>query len=436
MRVRFWGTRGSIATPGPSTVRFGGNTSCVELTTASGELFVFDCGTGARMLGHALTPPTRARFLVSHSHWDHIQGFPFFTPLFVPANEFDVYAPRGSDRSLHEVLAGQMEFTYFPVELTQLPARITYHELTEGSHQLGGVQVFAHYLHHPAPTLGYRVETPEGVVVYLSDHEPYSESLWRGDAPEGRLESILHDGDRRHARFMTDADLVIHDAQYTPEEYRQRKTWGHSTYEYVVELAAVAGVRRVALTHHDPMRDDRAVEEIEKRARAIAEKRGAAMEVFCAFEGMTVDVASSGTRRPFTLDTAPLAPVTEGLHVLLVDDDPDVRRLAKRALTREGHSVTEAPNGRVALEMIAQTLPDFVVLDLDMPEVGGLDVLKSLRAREQTARLPVLILTARDDEQSTRAGFDVGTTDYLGKPFSMPQLAARVRACIARGAMR
>jgi DNA-binding response OmpR family regulator len=124
------------------------------------------------------------------------------------------------------------------------------------------------------------------------------------------------------------------------------------------------------------------------------------------------------------------------LDVLLVDDDPDVRRLAKRALTREGHRVTEAPNGRVALEMIAETLPDFVVLDLDMPELGGLDVLKSLRAREATARLPVLILTARDDEQSTRAGFDVGTTDYLGKPFSMPQLAARVRACIARGAMR
>ena len=440
MRVRFWGTRGSIATPGPSTVRFGGNTSCVEVRAAAGELFVFDCGTGARLLGLELSateaPPTRAHFLISHSHWDHIQGFPFFTPLFVPANEFDVYAPRGSDRSLHEVLAGQMEFTYFPVELTQLPARITYHELTEGEHQIGGVRLFAQYLHHPAPTLGYRLETDDGVVVYLSDHEPYSESLWRSDAPDGRLESILHDGDRRHARFMTDADLVIHDAQYTPEEYRTRKTWGHSTYEYVAELAAVAGVRRVALTHHDPLRDDRAVEEIERRARAVVATRSAATDVFCAAEGLVVDVTPRGARRPFTLDTAPLAPVTQGLRVLLVDDDPDVRRLAARSLTREGHSVVEAPNGRVALQMIADAPPDFVVLDLDMPELGGLDVLKALRARAETMRLPVLILTARDDEQSTRAGFDIGTTDYLAKPFSMPQLAARVRACIARGAMR
>ena len=149
MRVRFWGTRGSIATPGPATNHFGGNTSCVEVTTNDGHRFVLDCGTGARPLGvywmdHA-AKPVRASMLIGHAHWDHIQGFPFFAPLFVPGNAFAVYAPTGEEGSLHKVLAGQMEFTYFPVDLAQLPATLTYHALTEGVHQIGGAQVEAQF---------------------------------------------------------------------------------------------------------------------------------------------------------------------------------------------------------------------------------------------------------------------------------------------------
>jgi phosphoribosyl 1,2-cyclic phosphodiesterase len=138
MKVRFWGTRGSIATPGPGTNHFGGNTSCVQVTTADGNILIFDCGTGARPLAAALMveteEPVRANILIGHTHWDHIQGFPFFSPAFVEGNTVAIYGPEGSRGSMHDVLAGQMEFTYFPVALDELPAAITYHELTEGIH--------------------------------------------------------------------------------------------------------------------------------------------------------------------------------------------------------------------------------------------------------------------------------------------------------------
>lgn len=437
MRVRFWGTRGSIATPGPGTNYFGGNTSCVELTTVAGDLLIFDCGTGARPLGAELMAsgkrPLRGSILLGHTHWDHIQGFPFFTPVFLPDNEFAVYAPAGSGRSLHEVLAGQMEFSYFPVELSQLPATITYHDLAEGTHEIGGVRVVSQYLHHPAMTLGYRVEADDVVVVYLTDHEPFSETLWRGDVEPGHLESILHGGDRRHAGFMANADLAIHDAQYTPEEYRSKKTWGHSSYEYVVAVAATAGVRRLALTHHDPTHDDTFVAEIEQRARAVAEKCGSPIEVFCAYEGCDLSVKPQAAMQPFRLATASLSVASpRSLRILVVDDDRDVRLLAIKALKQDGHAIFEASNGLDALRIVDERHPDLVVLDLVMPKPDGMEVLKVLRSKPETAHLPVLILSALGDESSTRAGFDVGATDYLTKPFTIPQLTARVRACLAR----
>jgi CheY-like chemotaxis protein/phosphoribosyl 1,2-cyclic phosphodiesterase len=420
-------------------MHFGGNTSCVELRAPDGALFVFDFGTGARPLGADLVRrggPIRAHLLIGHTHWDHIQGFPFFAPLFGSGNELAVYAPREGQRSLHDVLAGQMEFTYFPVELNQLPAVITYHDLSEGVHEIAGVRVVTKYLQHPAMTLGWRLEAAGRAVVYLVDHEPYSDVLWQRDAPVGRIESIVHDGDRRHATFMKGADLVIHDAQYTPEELQAKRTWGHSTYEYVVELAMAAGVKRVALTHHDPAHDDAMVSLIEQRAKALVTARGSAMDVFCAYEGCEVDVGEGGTLAPLAWEASPegMAAANRSLRVLIADDDRDMRALAAVALKRDGHAVTEAADGREALRMITERKPDFLVLDLEMPEIGGFDVLRALRTQPSTAKLPVLILTARHDEESTRFGFELGATDYLTKPFTMPQLAARVRACMASAA--
>ena len=438
MRVRFWGTRGSIATPGPATNHFGGNTSCVELTTDGGGLLIFDCGTGAHPLAVELMAngkkPINANILLGHTHWDHIQGFPFFSPAFVKGNSAAIHAPEGSRGSLHHVLAGQMEYTYFPIELDQLPAAISYHDLTEGIHTIGGARVATQFLNHPAVTLGYRVEADGVAVVYLVDHEPYSDELWRAGAERGLVESILHDGDRRHAKFMAGADLVIHDAQYTPEEYPAKKTWGHSTYEYAVQIAAAAGVRRIVLTHHDPGHDDAFVAGIERKARALALQLGAELDVSCAYEGYEFAVKQRATLKPFVAADPSQASVAQRrFHILAVDDQPEMLTLIVRALQDEDqYTVGKATSGAEALRMIDEHMPDLVVLDYKMKGMDGMAVMKSLRARAETQALPVLMLTAMTDEPSTRAGFDAGVTDYVTKPFSVPQLTARVRACLAR----
>src|ERR1700737_5186360 len=178
MRGRFWGTRGSIAPPGPGPNFFGGNTSCVELTTANGDLLIFDCGTGAHRLAAELMAQGKgaisASILLGHTHWDHIQGFPFFSPAFVKGNSVAIYGPEGSRGSLHDVRAGQMEVTYFPIELTQLPAGTPAHDLTEGIRTIGGARVATQFLHHPAMTGGYRGEADGVAVVFRVDPEPFS----------------------------------------------------------------------------------------------------------------------------------------------------------------------------------------------------------------------------------------------------------------------
>jgi CheY-like chemotaxis protein/phosphoribosyl 1,2-cyclic phosphodiesterase len=437
MRVRFWGTRGSIATPGQDTVHFGGNTSCVELTTNDGQRIVLDCGTGARPLGEhwmASAPkPIRASILIGHTHWDHIQGFPFFAPLFVPGNELSVYAPHGEGTSLHQVLAGQMEFTYFPVELEQLPAALKYYDLTEEISQISGAQVESQFLNHPATTLGYRIHADGVVVVYLADHEPYSETLWRHDAPPGEMASILHAGDHRHARFMSGADLVIHDAQYTPEEYRAKKNWGHSTYDYAVGVASAAGVRKLVLTHHDPRHNDVFLADLEDRAREVLRGYGVSAEVLCAYEGLDLKIEplpGSQPAQPTVASTHLLR--ASGQWILVVDDDAAHRSVAKLILERSHFNVQEAAGANEALAVLEKLTPDLMLLDMVMPGRDGLEVLKTIRAKPETAHMPVILVTSNDNEVTAEACFAAGATDFIAKPFTLPQLIARVRACLAR----
>jgi CheY-like chemotaxis protein len=326
-----------------------------------------------------------------------------------------------------------MEFTYFPVDLNQLPATITYHDLNEGIHTIGGARVVTQFLNHPAMTVGYRVEADGVAMVYLVDHEPFSDELWRAGAERGRIESILHEGDRRHARFMADADLVIHDAQYTPEEYPAKKSWGHSTYDYVVQIAAAAGVRRVALTHHDPNHDDAFVADIEHRARTLAAQHGTGLEVFCAYEGCELVLEPRASLRPFVTQARFQASVAQRrFRILVVDDQADMLALIARALEDEQYIVGTATSGLEALRMIDEHIPDLLVLDYKMMGMDGMAVMQTLRAEPGTRQLPVLMLTAMTDEPSTRAGFDAGVTDYVTKPFSIPQFTARVRACLTR----
>lgn len=345
----------------------------------------------------------------------------------------DVYAPEGGKNSLQKILAGQMEHTYFPVELAELPATISYFDLGEGNFKIGDASITTQYLNHPAITLGYRVECDKAVVVYVTDHEPFAETLWRKGTEPGKIESILHEGDRRHAKFMTGADLVIHDSQYTTAEYPAKKNWGHSTYEYVVGIAAAAGVRQVALTHHDPGHDDAFVKEIEADAQRLAKRLSSHLQVLCAYEGCAISLGTGkGNKSDITNEAIVSGKSKVGLRILLVDDDNTLRNLTKAALEREGYEVIEAIGGENALQLLESEIPDLVVLDFMMPEINGIEVLKALRSTPRTEDLPVIMLTGLGDEESLSNAFDAGATDYLSKPFSTPQLTARIRACITR----
>ena len=293
MQVRFWGTRGSIPAPGRSTLRYGGNTSCVEVRTDSGELLIFDGGTGARELGLALAKagPVRAHVFIGHTHADHIQGLPFFVPAFLPGSHLTIYGPAGIDRSFPHAMSGQMDYAYFPVPFQELPARLDFEELGEGAFSIGSTRVQAQYLNHTAPCLGYRVEAGGAALVYATDHEPHAFPCWRPDRPDGSYapDALLHPGDAGHAELLRDADLVIHDSQYTAAEYPAKHGWGHSPIEYVVDLALVGGVRRLALFHHDPTRDDEAVDGLLAAARAQVAAAGRQLEIVAAAEGEELD---------------------------------------------------------------------------------------------------------------------------------------------------
>jgi phosphoribosyl 1,2-cyclic phosphodiesterase len=286
MRVTFWGTRGSVPTPGPTTVRYGGNTACVEVRTQAGAFFVFDSGTGIRELGLHLMrqgQPVQAHLMLGHTHWDHISGFPFFTPVFARGNQVTIYGARDLDRSLRDVLAGQMHYTYFPVPLGDLQADITFTELEEGSLQVQDATIRTHYLNHTAVCLGYRVEADGVSLAYITDHEPYG--------PLNDDNGFVHGGDRRLVEFVRGVDLLIQDAQYTPEEYLERRGWGHGSTDYVTDVAIGAAVHRLALFHHEPTHADDEVDRMVAYARQRVAKRGCSeLEVFAAAEGAELTV--------------------------------------------------------------------------------------------------------------------------------------------------
>lgn len=433
MKVTFWGTRGSIAAPGASTVRYGGNTSCVGLVTDRGTLVVLDAGTGVRLLGDRLLAlmPTgiHGHMLLTHTHWDHIQGFPFFAPVFVRGNDWSIYAPLDGSRRLKETLSGQMQYTYFPVELQQISAGLDCKDLEEGEFTLHDLHVRAQYLNHPAVTLGYRLTAGRASVVYCTDHEPFSPVLFR-DGAERSLSGIVHAGDRRHAEFVSGADLLIHDAQYTAEEYESKRNWGHSTVDYVVDIAVAARVKRVALYHHDPSHSDQHLDEIQGYAQTLVAHRGATIEVFCAREGETVVVAEQSPVQAAVWEQG--AADRSRPHILVADDEPIIRELVRDILESEHYTVDLVGSGEEALSKIAEELPDLVLLDMRLPGINGLQVLESVRGSEQGRELPVIMVTALSDSEDIDHGFRLGATDYMTKPFSPAQLRARVSGWLRR----
>ena len=281
-KVRFWGVRGSIPVPGPQTVKFGGNTSCVEVR-ADGQTIILDAGSGLRPLGVSLGTEFRGQpldltMLITHTHWDHIQGFPFFAPAYDAQNRIRVLGFEDARRGLQEAFAGQMEPPYFPVTLSQMPSGIAFEELNGDSFQIGKIRVSLCRTNHPGVCHGYRLDTSAGSICYVPDHEV-------GRADSGPEAAAV-------AQLLHDADLVILDSQYTAEEYRGREGWGHSAMEDAVRVARDARAKRLQLFHHDPSHDDEFLDQMLQKARRIA--MGSGMRVESAREGEQVTLAAKG----------------------------------------------------------------------------------------------------------------------------------------------
>ena len=280
MRVTFWGVRGSIPSPGPDTVGVGGNTSCVEVR-AGKLLLVFDGGTGLRVFGKTLLKemPITAHLFFSHVHWDHIQGFPFFDPAFVPGNVIHLYGGNNVSRTLEETLAGQMDHPSFPVHLTDMGAKMVFHDVLEGvpieldAGDGTKATITAGSGNHPNGVWAYRVDHGGKSVVYATDTEHYA---------------VV---DPQLLKLARDTDVLIYDSQYTPEEYAgtagtggPKLGWGHSTFEEAIKLVRASNAKKLVLYHHDPMQNDAAVAEKERRAREIYPNCEAARE------GLKLDV--------------------------------------------------------------------------------------------------------------------------------------------------
>ncbi|HTL54700.1 MAG TPA: MBL fold metallo-hydrolase [Candidatus Limnocylindrales bacterium] len=279
MKVVMWGTRGSLATPGRDTARYGGNTSCVEVIGEAGARLILDAGTGIRALGMALPPGLRrVDVLLTHLHMDHIQGLGFFGPLFNPAMEVHIWGPASATLSLRTRLMRYLSAPLFPVPLRDLPCNLELHEVPCASARIGEFEIATNLICHPGPTVGYRITGRQGVIAYMSDHEPaLGQNCLRLPAEwtSGQL-------------LAEEADLLIHDAQYTDEEYTARVGWGHSSIAHALQFAALARTKHLVAFHHDPAHDDTTLD----RLMAVAIAQAAPpFAVTAAAEGAVFELA-------------------------------------------------------------------------------------------------------------------------------------------------
>ncbi|MBI9079313.1 MAG: MBL fold metallo-hydrolase [Pseudodesulfovibrio sp.] len=293
MRFQFRGTRGSLSAPGAYTVKYGGNTTCIEVRSDADDLIILDAGTGIRELGIELAQnmPVKCHLFVSHTHWDHIQGVPFFIPLFVPGNELTIYGPPDplTMTGIEAVLAKQMEYPHFPVRVAELQARINYETLSDGQTvDLGFATVSTILMNHPAMDFGCKVTCDGKTLFFTGDHEPFYNIYKPGDDDFDDYEKIVRERNQGIVEFIRGVDIFIADSQYTEEEFRIKQGWGHSTFERTLALAKEAGVGKVYLTHHETTRTDAQIDQI--FARLQEEWKDSGVDFDMAREGVIIQV--------------------------------------------------------------------------------------------------------------------------------------------------
>ena len=294
MKVRFWGVRGSIASPGPHTVRYGGNTTCIEIRTDNNELIILDAGTGIFPLSQTLLAgmPITANVLITHSHWDHIQGLPFFIPNFIPGNTLRLHGGFDpvSGKGIEQVMSVQLQYSYFPVREEEMKGRIEYVTLSPGEPvQVGSATVTPCLLNHPVVDFGYRIDCNGKSVFFTGDHEPPYNIYDPQDEGYAAYQSLVDEKNRAIVEAIRGVDVLIADTSYTAEEYPAKKGWGHGTFATSIELAQQAGVQVLFCTHHEPTRSDDALESA--FAKALSQ-RGApqqGLDIRLAREGDTYE---------------------------------------------------------------------------------------------------------------------------------------------------
>lgn len=279
MAIQFWGVRGTLPVPGKKTVRYGGNTNCVTLTISPKHFFIFDAGTGIKELSNCIMQhnifPISAKIFISHPHYDHISALPFFMPLFIKGNEFEVLGTSQGEKNIQELITGMMDGIYLPYTIKEFPAKLTFRNLAEEDFFIDDIYVQTMFLNHPGRCLGYRVQYKDKVVCYVTDNELYMENSPHYNSVE--TERLMN--------FVQDCDVLIIDATYTDEDYLKRTGWGHSSVSRVADLADKAKVKLLCLFHHDPEQYDKDIDLKLKQAKAILKARRSSTRCVAPAEG-------------------------------------------------------------------------------------------------------------------------------------------------------
>ncbi len=294
MKIRFWGVRGSIPSPGPKTVRYGGNTTCIEIRTDSDELIILDAGTGIFPLSQTLLAelPVTANVFITHSHWDHIQGLPFFIPNFIPGNVLRLHGAFDpvSGKGVEQVMSVQLQYSYFPVREAEMKTRVEYVTLSpEQSIQVGSASITPYLFNHPVINFGYRIESGGKSVFFTGDHEPPYNIYDPSDEEYAEYQTFVDEKNASILDAIRGVDVLIADCSYTAQEYPAKKGWGHGTFASSIQSAREAKARVLYCTHHEPTRSDDALEEAFAQALAADPPQAGGPEIRLAREGDTYE---------------------------------------------------------------------------------------------------------------------------------------------------